>query len=105
MKHPYFTFLSADNFYATAADIDPQLLNESLKSFRSHDAVMPSTSYARYAAREQQRQQQQAASPPPPNAAVARAAGLHSRKQQQQQRKQCRIQSPASKRYCCITEC
>ena len=104
MKHPYFTFLSADNFYATAADIDPQLLNESLKSFRSHDAVMPSTSYARYAAREQQRQQQ-AASPPPPNAAVARAAGLHSRKQQQQQRKQCRIQSPASKRYCCITEC
>ena len=36
MKHPYFTFLSPDNFYATTKDIDPQLLSESLKSYRSH---------------------------------------------------------------------
>ncbi len=35
MKHPYFTFLSPDNFYATTEDIDPQLLSESLKSYRS----------------------------------------------------------------------
>ena len=35
MKHPYFTFLSPDNFYATTKDIDPQLLSESLKSYRS----------------------------------------------------------------------
>ena len=36
MKNPYFTFLTPDNFYATPEDdIDPQLLTESLKSFRS----------------------------------------------------------------------
>ncbi len=35
MKNPYYTFLSPDNYYATNEDIDPQLLNESLKSFRS----------------------------------------------------------------------
>ena len=35
MKNPYFTFLTADNFYATADDIDPQLLTESIKSFKS----------------------------------------------------------------------
>ena len=35
MKNPYYTFLTPDNFYATTADIDPHLLNESMKSFRS----------------------------------------------------------------------
>ena len=41
MKNPFFTFLSPDNFYATAEDIDPQLLTESIKSFKSQarDAV------------------------------------------------------------------
>ena len=40
MKNPYYTFLSPDNYYATGDDIDPQLLSESLKCYRS-EGVTP----------------------------------------------------------------
>ena len=35
MKNPYFTFLAPDNYYATTDDIDPQLMAETVKSFKS----------------------------------------------------------------------
>ena len=35
MKNPYFTFLAPDNYYATTEDIDPQLMAETVKSFKS----------------------------------------------------------------------
>ena len=35
MKNPYFTFLAPDNYYATSDDIDPQLMAETVKSFKS----------------------------------------------------------------------
>lgn len=39
MKNPYYTFISPDNYYANPDDINPQLLSESLKSFRSEAAA------------------------------------------------------------------
>ena len=35
MKNPYFTFLAPDNYYATSDDNDPQLMAETVKSFKS----------------------------------------------------------------------
>ena len=62
MKNPYFTFLSADNYYATTETIDPQLLSESLKSFHSYTtatsgAVVPAGTSGSAAAGRQTVQQ------------------------------------------------
>jgi hypothetical protein len=35
MKNPYFTFIAPDNYYAPENDLDPQMLTETLKSFKS----------------------------------------------------------------------
>ena len=44
MKNPYYTFISPDNYYANPDDINPQLLSESLKSYRS-EATARNTEY------------------------------------------------------------
>lgn len=53
-KNPFYTFLTKDNYYSSTTDIDPQLLNESLKSFTS---IAKDTSQA--LKREQRRRRQQ----------------------------------------------
>ena len=79
MKNPYFTFLRPDNFYATAEDIDPQLLTESIKSFKSQARDTTVTVRRKAAA---------AAGSSSASAAAARQAPANRNRQLQQQQQQ-----------------